>query len=116
MRRWEELRPRLDARGVRIVTLSPERPEAIRSGRAKHGLQATLLADPEGEAIRALGIANRGVHSGPPGRVLPIPTTVLADADGVVRWIDQSENYQRRSDPVRVGAALDAHLAAPAGA
>ena len=99
---------------MRIVTLSPEKPEAIRKGRAKHGLQATLLADPESEAIRALGIANRGVHSGPPGTTLPIPTTVLADAGGVVRWIDQSETYQHRSDPVRVGAALAEHLDAAA--
>lgn len=66
-----------------------------------------MLADPEGRAIAGLGIANRGVHSGPPGAPrLPIPTTVLIDAAGVVRWIDQSENYQRRSDPERVGAAL----------
>jgi hypothetical protein len=42
---------------------------------------------------------------------LPVPTTILADADGVVRWIDQSENYQRRSEPGYVLAALEQHLA-----
>ena len=101
---------------MRIFTLSAEGPEAIRKGRAKHGLRATLLADPKSEAISALGIANRGVHSGPPGSVLPIPTTVLASAEGVVRWIDQSENYQYRSDPARVSAALDEHLGPPGSA
>jgi len=111
LRRWEELRAELEARDVRIVAVSSEKPEAVRAGRARHGLRATFVADPKSEAIRALGLANRGVHSGPPGvGPLAIPTTVLADAQGVVRWIDQSESYQWRSDPQRVGAALEEHL------
>jgi peroxiredoxin len=111
LRRWEELRPELDARGVRIVTVSPDTPERIRTQRVKHGLRAIMLADPEGALIERLGIRNRGIHSGPPGGPrLPIPTTVLVDAAGIVRWIDQSEHYQRRSDPARVRRALDEHL------
>ena len=82
-------------------------PESIRKGKAKHGLQAVMLSDSKAEVIEALGIRNRGVHSGPPGGpALPIPTTVLTDAQGIVRWIDQAEDYQRRSDPDRVRAAL----------
>ena len=112
MRRWEELRPELDERDVQIVTVCGDTPEKIRTGRGKHGLQAVMLADPEASVIQELGIANRGVHSGPPGGApLPIPTTVLVDAGGTVRWIDQSENYQRRSDPDRVLGALNQHLA-----
>jgi peroxiredoxin len=91
--------------------MSPETPAAIRDGRKKHGCQAIMLADPQTEAIESLGIVNQGIHSGMPGGPrLPIPTTVLVDASGVVRWIDQSENYQRRSDPDVVRAALDANL------
>ena len=117
MRRWEELRPELDARGVAVVTVSAERPEEIRAQRGKHGLQARMLADPKSEVIGELGLRNQGVHSGPPGRPpLPIPTTVLVDAQGVVRWVDQAKNYQRRSSPSRVRAALDAHLDGAASA
>ena len=47
----------------------------------------------------------------PTFRALPIPTTILVDAQGVVRWIDQSTDYQVRSDPERVRAALNASLA-----
>ena len=66
-----------------------------------------MLSDAQCEVIESLGIRNQGYHSGKPGGpLLPIPTTVLTDADGVVRWIDQSEHYQRRSDPERVRAAL----------
>jgi hypothetical protein len=52
----------------------------------------------------ACGARVGGIPGGAPA--LPIPTTVLTDARGIVRWIDQSENYQRRSDPDRVRAAL----------
>jgi peroxiredoxin len=113
LRRWEELRPELDARGVQIVTLCTDKPEQIRTGKRKHGLRAIMLSDREATAIDQLGIRNQGFHSGIPGgaSALPIPTTVLVDAGGVVRWIDQSENYQRRSDPDRVLGALREHLA-----
>ena len=41
---------------------------------------------------------------------LPVPTSLLIDADGKVLWKDQSENYQRRSGPEVVLAALQRHL------
>ena len=54
-------------------------------------------------------IGRRSFYSGIPGvsaSGLPIPTTVLFDVGGIVRWVDQSETYQRRSDPERVQQAL----------
>jgi len=75
---------------------------------AKHGLDAIMLSDPDAQLIDRFGIRNQGIHSGLPGgaKVLPIPTTALVDAGGTVRWVDQSENYQRRSDPDYVLAAV----------
>jgi peroxiredoxin len=111
LRRWEELRSELDAYDVSIVTVCTDTPEKIRAARDKHGLKAAMLADPELAVTDSFGLRNKGFHSGPPGvSGLPVPTTVLTDAGGVVRWIDQSENYQRRSDPSRVRAALEEHL------
>jgi peroxiredoxin len=46
LRRWEDLRPELDLRGIALVAISADTPEQIRAGRAKHGAQVTLLADP----------------------------------------------------------------------
>ena len=112
MRRWEELRPELDARGVQIVAICTDTPEAIRSGRKKHDLTATMLSDRELAVTDLFGLRNHGFHSGIPGgaKALPVPTTLLVGADGRILWIDQSENYQRRSDPTRVRAALQSHL------
>ena len=113
MRRWEELRPELDARGVAIVALCIDTPEQIRAGRAKHGAKATLLSDPDLVVTDLYNLRNPvnfapGKHGVPTFRGLPIPTTILVDAGGTVRWIDQSTDYQVRSDPERVRAALGA--------
>jgi hypothetical protein len=69
-----------------------------------------MLADRDLTVTDRYGLRNQKIQSGPPGRPQPVPTSILADADGVIRWIDQSETYQRRSDPARVRAALELHL------
>jgi peroxiredoxin len=114
LRRWEELRPELDARGIRIVAICPDLPEEIRKGRRKHGLGAVMLSDRDLALTDRFGLRNRGFHSGIPGgaKALPVPTSILAGADGTVLWMDQSDNYQRRSDPDIVLAALRTHFGA----
>ena len=71
-----------------------------------------MLSDRDLAVTDLYGLRNQKIHTGPPGIPgLPVPTTILADAEGVVRWIDQSENYQRRSDPDYVLSALREHIA-----
>ena len=74
-----------------------------------------MLSDLDLAVTDRFGLSNQGVHSGPPSPLgakrLPVPTSLLVDRAGKVLWIDQSENYQRRSDPDRVLAALRAHAA-----
>jgi len=110
LRRWEELRPELDARGIEIVAISTDTPEEIRQGRDKHGCRATLLSDADLAVTDRFGLRNP-TNLTPKGVTgMPVPTTFLVDADGVVRWIDQAENYQVRSEPGRVLAAIREHL------
>jgi hypothetical protein len=70
-----------------------------------------MLSDLDLAVTDRYGLRNQKIQSGPPGKPQPVPTSILADANGVIRWIDQSENYQRRSDPDFVLAALREHLA-----
>jgi len=100
------------------VTVCTDKPQQIKEQMSKHGCKAIMLSDRECELIDKLGIRNQGIHSGMPGgaKALPIPTTVLIDATGIVRWIDQAENYQRRSDPDLVLGALHEHLGSPGAA
>ena len=80
-----------------------------------HGLEATMLSDTDLKVTELYNVRHeRGLAPKP--RVvtsMPIPTAILVDAEDTVRWIDQAKNYQRRSHPDRVLAALDANL--PAG-
>lgn len=82
-------------------------------GRGVHGLQATMLADPKLELTELFGYKNKNINNfktpGRPG--LPVPTSLLIDAEGTVVWKDQSENYTQRSDPTVVGHALKTHFA-----
>ena len=109
MRRLEELRAEFDQRGVQIITVSTDWPEEIAEGRHLHGIQARMLSDPTLVVTDAFGLRNTSITSGPPGDdsdALPVPATLLLDRNGKVLWMDISEDYQRRSDPSVVLAAM----------
>jgi hypothetical protein len=73
-----------------------------------------MLSDRDLEVTDRFGLRNMGAHSGPPppvgAKALPVPTSMLVAADGTVLWMDQSENYQQRSDPDYVLTALGEHF------
>ena len=109
----EELRTEFDQSGVKVITVSVDLPEVIAEKRHLHGLQATMLSDQQLAVTDAFGLRNQGVHSAPdsePAKALPVPATLLIDREGTVLWRDLSEDYQRRSDPSVVLAAMQAHF------
>ncbi len=112
MRRWEELRSELDARGIAIVTVCSDTAEQIRKGRGKHGLRATMLADPDLAITDRYHLRNPKNFAPKSGVIVPlaIPTTILVDGSGTVRWIDQSTDYMTRSEPARVLEAIRSSL------
>jgi peroxiredoxin len=112
LRRWEELRPELEARGIGIVAVSSDSVETTATGMHRHRLRAVMLADPDLAVTDRYNIRNPRNLALKSGIIVPlaIPTTFLVDGDGTVRWIDQSDDYQRRSDPARVLAAIHAVL------
>ncbi len=72
-----------------------------------------MLADQKLVVTDAFGLRNTAIHSGPPGgdvEALPVPATLLVDRDGTVLWLDISEDYQRRSDPSVVLAAMQSYF------
>ena len=113
MRRLEELRAEFDQRGVRVITVSTDWPEEIAADRHRHGLQARMLSDPQLVVTDKFGLRNTGFHSAAPNddaTALPVPATLLVDEGGKVLWMDVSEDYQRRSDPSVVLAAMEQHF------
>ena len=87
-----------------------------------------LLADPMLKVIRQYGVEHHkaievstgkmnlfGVHLAmvPSVKTMAIPTTLLIDEEGIVRWIDQTDDYRLRSHNERilqvVGATFPHH-------
>ena len=95
-----------------MVTLCTDTPKQIRLGKGMHKLEAKMLSDPKLEVIDKLGLRNMGTNVRPPDRpALPVPTTLLINAEGKVVWMDQTDAYPKRSDPVRIRAAVEENLA-----
>lgn len=96
---------------MKVVTVSTDTPEEIRAERHLHDIQADMLSDRTLAVTDAFGLRNTAIHSGNPRdeiEALPVPATLLIDANGKVLWIDISENYQQRSDPQVVLEAMRA--------
>jgi peroxiredoxin len=96
-----------------VVTVSTDLPEEIAADRHLHGIQARMLSDQQLIVTDAFGLRNTAFHSAPPGddtEALPVPATLLVDTLGKVLWMDISEDYQRRSDPSVVLAAMQQHF------
>ena len=116
MQRWEDLQADFDALGVKMVAISPNTVEQAGWMRSKHGLSMTQLADPDLAVIRAYGVEHANAMAGDPRdsrgmrRALAIPTTILTDGSGTIRWIDQSKDYRVRSDGARVLNAVQKAL------
>ncbi len=92
---------------MQLVTLSTDTPKQTAEGMSKHGARAIMLSDSDLSVTRKYGIENTAFQMKPPHvKGLPIPTTILVDAQGNVSWIDQADDYQVRSQPDRVLAAL----------
>lgn len=114
--------------GYQILALSPERPETL--ARAPESTALKLLSDREMHAASAFGLAFRvdektrqayagyGIDLAPipgepgDGRWLPVPTVVILDPHGRVRFVHADADYKRRLAPAELLAAARAALSA----
>ena len=94
------------------MLISADPPAQSARGRGLHGVQGPLLCDPDLRVTDMYNLRTKWNVSGKARVIadLPIPTTFLVDEQGIVRWIDQAEDYMWRSDPGRVLAAIDSNL------
>lgn len=119
MQRFEEIG--LARYGVRLLAISKDSPDQAERHRIRDGLSMTVLADPELEVIRDYGLEHHqalefstgsftvaGIPLAlvPSVKTMAIPTTILVDEEGIIRWIDQATDYRIRSDEDRVLAAV----------
>jgi peroxiredoxin len=115
--------PALADKAIRLLAISPQKPDGSLSAREKNELTFTVLSDPGNKVANRLGVmtaptqdaqaAQREIGTdltdinadGTHG--LPMPTVVIVDATGVIRWIDVHPNYTTRTEVRDILAALD---------
>ncbi len=79
--------------------------------RDRHQLGILLLSDAALAVTERYNLVHRTFAPvRGPVRPLAIPTTILIDAAGIVRWIDQATDWRVRSDAAHVLAAVQQAL------
>lgn len=113
----------LEARGVTLIAVSPQKPDGSLTMTQKNELSYPVLSDPglviaeqlgivftlgqEALAAQAgLGLDLTEVNADGTAR-LPLATTIVIDRAGIIGWIDVHPNYTTRSEPAQILAALD---------
>lgn len=114
--------PALEKYGVSIIALSKDTVEEAAVHKERDNLALTLLSDAQLKVIRQYGVEHHKAFgfktesnkmfgipmgSGPSFKEMAIPTTLIIDEDGIIRWIDQTDDYRLRSDNARVFNAVE---------
>jgi peroxiredoxin len=119
----KQLVPKLHDLGVELIALSPQKPDGSLTMTQEHDLTFTVLSDPGNQVPRGLGILNPprsdevraadaalGVDVASTNADgtddLAMPTVVIVDADGIIRWIDVHPVYSVRTEPQAILDAL----------
>jgi peroxiredoxin 2/4 len=105
LRSFQQRLSEFDARGVRVVGISVDPPEVNRRQSQKMGYTFPLLSDPKTQVIRRYDVLHPGV--GPKGADIARPAEFLLDSNGVVRWVNLTENIAVRARPEQVLEALN---------
>lgn len=120
----QDLLPELTARGVRLVAISPQTPEASEQAIANGELAFPVLSDPGNALASTLGIVTapspeaRQAHTelgfdvadsnADDTAAIPFPSVFVLDATGVVRFADVQVDYTSRTEVETILTAVDA--------
>jgi peroxiredoxin len=94
-----------EKRGIRVVGISVDPSEVTHRQSQKLGYTFPLLSDPKAKVIRRYDVLHPG--AGPKGADVARPAEFLLDSDGIVRWVNLTENIAVRARPEQVLAAFD---------
>jgi peroxiredoxin len=122
----EQLVPALAQQGVGLIAVSPQKPDGSLSMRETNDLTFGVVSDPGNQiagqlgilttptedarnAQAALGLDLAAVNADGTGTI-PMPTVVIVDAAGTIRWIDVHPNYTTRTESADILGAVTATL------
>jgi peroxiredoxin len=117
-----QLVPALTEQGIPLVAISPQTPDGSLSTQETKELTFTVLSDPGNQIAGQLGILTAPSDGARAAQLqlgldltkvnadgtttLPMPTVVIVDSAGVIRWIDVHADYTTRTEPDQVLRAI----------
>ena len=119
----EKIVPTLTEQGVGFLAVSPQKPDGALSITETNALTFTVLSDTGNALASALGILSAereqpardaalalGVDvaatNGDGTDQVPMPTTIVVDAQGKISWIDVHPDFTERTEPDEILAAV----------
>jgi alkyl hydroperoxide reductase subunit AhpC len=93
-------------RNTRVLVVSVEGLDDARKTQTDFP-HLTVLADPEYSLSEPAGLLH--LNAAPDGGDADVPTTILVDRHGIVRWIYRSSEVIARLSPDEVLQAIDRH-------
>jgi peroxiredoxin len=111
LRSFQQRLSEFDARGIRIVGISVDPPDVNKRQSQKLGYTFPLLSDPQAKVIHRYDVLHPG--AGPKGSDIARPAEFLLDSNGIVRWVNLTDNIAVRARPKQV---LDAASQLPSAA
>lgn len=111
--------PHLQARGIRLIAVSPQVPERLIEIRTRHGLSFTVASDTDNRFAQALGITFEpseqpspppagwiGEVTGTQTWTLPQPAVILVGKDRIVRFVEVSPDWLKRTEAETILSCL----------
>jgi two-component system chemotaxis sensor kinase CheA len=103
-----------DARGIRVIIITPQRQEPTEALAKKYDIPATFLVDSEFKLARRLSIIHR---NGVPvflsrdkyGNDTIFPTAIITNERGEIIWVDQTDDNSIRPEPSTFLKVIDEH-------
>jgi peroxiredoxin len=105
LRSFQQRLPDFAARGITVVAISVDPPDINKRQSQKLGYTFPLLSDPNAKVIRRYDVLHPG--AGPKGADIARPAEFLIDSNGVVRWVNLTENIAVRARPEQMLEALN---------
>ncbi|MEP0265394.1 peroxiredoxin family protein [Dokdonia sp.] len=94
----------LEERGVNTVFISPQPHKYSENLSKKHGLQFHFLTDANNTTAKQLGILSKngipfGFQTLGYDSDTVLPTVVITDKEGIIQFVDLTDNYRVRPEP-----------------
>ena len=100
----QESLDKFSRRNVRVVAISVDPVDVTRGLREKRGYTFPFLSDVNAEVIRRYDLLHPGAFE---GKDIARPAEFLIDPDGIVRWVNLTENYKVRAKGEEILKVLD---------